>query len=89
MKIKIRKNEALFSQEGLHILDEKGIAVLAQEDIECDIAEEHFERVKQIVIAQRLRYGLDENRDVPVVEEPAIEESIIEKPNDQNNDTLN
>ena len=80
MKIKIRKNEALFSQEGLHILDEKGIAILAQEDTECDIAEEHVERVKQIVIAQRLRYGLDENGDVPVAKELVAEEPVAEEP---------
>jgi hypothetical protein len=75
MKIKIKKNECLFSEEGLHICDQNGIALTASEDTECEIAEEHFERVKQLVISHRLRYGFDEDGNIPQPkEEPVAEE---------------
>jgi hypothetical protein len=72
MKIKIKKDECLFSEAGLHICDQNGIALVATEDTECEIADEHYERVKQLIIEHRLRYGFDENGDIP--EQKAKEE---------------
>lgn len=70
MNIKILKDEYLFSNEGLHICDENGIAIKATEDTDCDVADEHFERVKELVISGRILKGLDENGDpVPLPSE--------------------
>jgi hypothetical protein len=74
MKIKILKGEHLFLKNGTHICDEKGIAQRAQEDVECDISFSHTARVKEIIKADRLNRGLDENGipiPEPVIEEPS------------------
>jgi hypothetical protein len=59
--MKILKGEELFNELGLHILDSKGIAIIAEEDIECDILPEHLDRVMEIVISNRLAKGLDKD----------------------------
>ena len=79
--MKILKGEELFNQDGLHILDAKGIAIKAEEDTECEIHPDHLERVRSIVIAKRLAKGLDEQGNEIKKEEP----SIIEEPKE---DTL-
>lgn len=74
MKLKILKGEALFSEQGLHILGSDDVAVIASEDTECEIAEEHFERVKGIVISNRLKYGFDEYGNIPQPEEILVQQ---------------
>jgi hypothetical protein len=80
--MKILKGEYLFSKEGLHILDSKGIAILAEEDTECEILPEHIERVRHIVIGSRLIRGLDEDGNEIKVEEP-----IQEQPEQEESET--
>jgi hypothetical protein len=80
--MKILKGEELFNQDGLHILDERGFAICAEQDIDCNIASEHLARVSQIVIANRLAKGLDEDGNEIKKEEPKQEE-IIEEPIEQ------
>lgn len=53
MKILIKKDEYLFTANGLHIIDEKGFAVKANEDVEIEIAEEYFEKVVALLEAER------------------------------------
>lgn len=65
MKLKILKGEALFSEQGLHIIGSDDVAIIASEDTECEIAEEHFEQVKGIVVSNRLKYGFDEDGNIP------------------------
>ena len=79
--MKILKGEHLFNKEGLHILDSKGIAVVAGQDTECDILPEHLDRVKQIVVNNRLAKGLDEDGNEIKKEEPKDE--IVEEPIEQ------
>lgn len=61
MRIKIFKDEHLFSEQGLHICDARGFATTAAEDTECEVSDEHAERVLNIIAADRKRRGLDEN----------------------------
>lgn len=84
MKIKILKDEYLFSEQGTHVLDEQGFAVLAQEDCECEVSDEQVERVSALLKAERNFKGLDENGN-PIPEQPQPEELpdpslIIETP---------
>jgi len=74
MKLTIKKGEELFSEQGFHILGSDDIAIVASEDTECEIAEEHFERVKEIVVSKRLKYGFDEYGNIPA---PALEEVLV------------
>lgn len=59
MKIKILKDEYLFSEQGAHVLDARGIAIRASDDIEVEVLDEHVERVKDILTQGRLIRGLD------------------------------
>lgn len=76
--MKILKGEHLFSKDGLHILDDKGIAIRAEQDTECEILPEQLDRVKQIVFNDRLAKGLDENGNEIKKEQPQQEEIIQE-----------
>jgi len=67
--MKILKGENLFSKFGTHVLDEKGIAIQASEDTECNILPEHLDRVKFIVEQNRKKRGLDAEGH-PIVEDP-------------------
>jgi hypothetical protein len=72
MKIKILKGEYLFSENGTHICDNLGFAKIADEDVECEINEEHFDRVQDLITSDRLFRGLDaEGNKIP---EPQPEE---------------
>jgi hypothetical protein len=73
--MKIRKGEELFNEQGLHILNSKGIAIVAEQDTECDILPEHLDRVKQIIVSNRLAKGLDEEGN-EIKKEEIIEEPI-------------
>lgn len=76
MKIKILKDEYLFSEQGTHVCDKHGFAIKASEDVECEVNEEHAERVKALLKASRLNAGLDEEGN-PI---PASEPVVIEQP---------
>jgi len=79
--MKILKDEHLFDKNGLHILDDKGIATRATEDVECEVDEQHLERVKAIVIKDRAHRGLDAEGNALVEEllETVSEQQITEE----------
>lgn len=75
MLIKILKGEELFSEQGTHICNEQGIAIVASEDIDCEV-NERIDIVRELLKASRLNRGLDENGDpipVEIPQQPVIE----------------
>lgn len=70
MKIKILKNEYLFSTEGCHICDENGFATTSQEDCEIDVEDSQVERVLSAIKTDREKRGLDENGNIVVISIP-------------------
>lgn len=78
MKIKILKDEHLFSNEGTHICDGRGFAIKASEDQYCDVSEEHVDRVRQLLAVNRVMRGLDADGN-EIIMEPLVAENIIEK----------
>jgi len=78
MKMMIKKGEYIFSEQGTHVCDESGIAIRAEADVECEINEEHYPRVSDLVSADRLHRGLDINGNEIVAPEPQPE-PIIEQ----------
>lgn len=79
MKIKILKDEYLFSEQGTHVCDEHGFAIKASENVECEVNEEHAERVKALLKENRLNAGLDEEGNLIPAPEPIapIEEPVV------------
>lgn len=75
MKIKILKDEYLFSEVGTHICDEKGFAIKASEDTECEVEDSHVERVQALLTVDRANRGLDSNGNV-VEPKEAVEEKV-------------
>lgn len=76
MKILIKQGEYLWNENGTHILDEKGFAITTLEDVEVDIAPEHYNRVLEIVESERaLISALEENINKEQLEEESEEES--------------
>jgi hypothetical protein len=79
MIIKILKGEYLFSPQGTHVCDEKGFATIAEVDTECNIDEEHYQRVRDVVVADREFRGLDsEGNVIPEIINVSEEEEIPE-----------
>lgn len=68
MIIKILKGENLFDDNGLHICDENGFAIVASEDCEIDVSN-RVDIVKKLLKDSRELMGLDENG-VPFPIEP-------------------
>lgn len=77
MKITIKKGEYIFSEQGTHVCDESGIAIKAEADIDCEISEEHYSRVSDLVSANRLHRGLDINGNEIVAQNSGIVEEPI------------
>jgi hypothetical protein len=77
MKIKILKDEYVFSAEGFHICDENGFAKTAQEDCEIEIEDPQSNRVLEIIKKDREKRGLDENGNT------IITSSLEDTPNTQ------
>jgi hypothetical protein len=61
MKIKILPGEYLFSEQGLHVLDESGFAKIATEETEVEVNDE-----SQLEVIKAYH---DEKRKLPVVED--------------------
>jgi hypothetical protein len=61
MKIKILKGENIFNEDGNHVCDEKGFAIKADKDVECEINEDNFLKVKSIIAEDRKFRGLNED----------------------------
>lgn len=77
MKIKILKGEYLFNEEGTHICDSSGFARIAEEDVDCEINDEHFERVQNLVVSDRQFRGLDADGNPIIIESVVSENSIV------------
>lgn len=78
MKIKILKDEYLFSQDGCHICDSSGFAVKAQDDQDCEVNEQHSDRVISLLSQDRSMRGLMPDGSLPVVEELKVPQDIID-----------
>lgn len=76
MKIQILKGEYLFCEQGTHVCDENGFAKIAEEDTECEISDEHYERVRNLVVSDREFRGLDANG-IPLSIEPDVPENSV------------
>lgn len=77
MLIKILKGEQIFSEQGVHVCDERGFAIVASEDTDCEVTD-RIEIVKQILKDQRAMRGLDEDGNpIPPPEEPSIPNEIV------------
>ncbi len=72
MLIKILKGEEIFSEQGLHICDDNGIAIITSEDTECEV-NERVDFVQQLLTEKRLNRGLDKDGNPIVIEEPQPE----------------
>lgn len=76
MKIKILKGEYLFSELGTHVIDDKGFALKAEEDCECEVLE-RVDFVKNIIVTDRFFKGLDEEGNpIPPPASPGSDEEI-------------
>ncbi len=82
MLIKILKGEELFSKQGTHICDSKGIALVATEDTECEV-DDRIDMVKSILKQKRLDRNLDEEGNPIVAKEEKTPEQEILPPSDQ------
>ena len=79
MKILIKQGECLWSEIGTHVIDEKGFAKTADQDVEVDILPEHYDRVLSIVEAERAVKALP-------VEEP--QEEVVEENEQEQEETV-
>lgn len=66
MIIVIRPGETLWTPEGYHLLDVRGIAAIATEVTEIDIAAERYDAVLEIVKGNRAIQGLDPDTGLPL-----------------------
>lgn len=85
MKIKILKDEYIFSKIGLHVCDENGFAIRAKEDTTCDVLKEHADRVKEILALERSNRGLDADGNAIIATPAQEEQPIALNSPDQNN----
>jgi hypothetical protein len=61
LKITLQPNDHLWSPQGLHVLDSKGIAIVCQEEIEVEfLSQEILDRVMPIIEARRVDYTVVE-----------------------------
>lgn len=75
MKIKILKDEYLFNEQGLHIIDENGFAIKATEDTECEVSE-RADFILELLKVERNNRGLDENGDPIPPPQPEVPEEV-------------
>jgi hypothetical protein len=61
LKITLQPNDHLWSPEGFHVLDSKGIAIICQEEIEVEfLSQEILDRVMPIIESRRVEYTVVE-----------------------------
>ncbi len=60
MLIKILKGEQIFSEHGTHVCDDNGFAIIASQDMECEV-NNRIETVIEILKEQRAIRGLDQD----------------------------
>ncbi len=78
MKIKILKDEYIFSSRGTHICDDKGFAIQAQEDQELSIDDDCSEKVASLLSQERAMRGLMPDGSEPVIEELKVPKDLID-----------
>lgn len=78
MKIKILKGEYLFNQDGCHICDSSGFAMKAQDDQECEVAEQHSDKVISLLSQDRALKGLLPDGSLPIIEEPKVPQELLD-----------
>lgn len=72
MKLILKKGEYKWSAEGTHICDERGFAIVCEEDCEVEIPQpELFERASKTVAEDRKLRGVAPSFSIPATEEPA------------------
>jgi hypothetical protein len=80
MKILILKDEYILNNKGHHICDDRGFAIKAEEDIECEVEDSFFSAVQDRIIEERAIRGLDaDGNPIPVEEEPQEEPQELEE----------
>lgn len=80
-KILIYKGEHLFSNKGVHVLDERGFAKLADMDLECEVEDDHYDRVSLLLEESRNLKLQEESKFKPQTEqaEQTSESSLLEE----------
>ncbi len=73
MKLQLYKNEYLWSKEGIHVCGQHGFAMRAEEDMEVEIDDEHYDRVLAIVEAERAQNAPAQEVPVEPSQEPSAE----------------
>lgn len=56
----VKKGEPLWSEQGTHILDENGFAILAQEDTECNVPDDKFELIFAVIEHNRQKQEIEQ-----------------------------
>lgn len=76
MKLLLKKGEYKWSTEGTHICDERGFAIVCEEDCEVEIPESaNFERAFRIVAEDRKLRGVSPSFSIPAAAESSSTES--------------
>ena len=69
LKITLQPNDHLWSPQGTHVLDSKGIAIICQEEIEVEfLSQEILDRVMPIIEARRIEYTVVEPEVIPEIQ---------------------
>lgn len=80
-KILIKAGEPLWTEQGTHLLDENGFAVVAQEDTICQVPDEKLELISSIIEHNRPRQQEFQEEqpssDQPEPIEPPTEEELL------------
>lgn len=79
MKIKILKDEYLFSNRGTHMCDNKGFAIRAQEDQELTVDDDCSENVASLLSQERAMRGLMPDGSESVIEEPKVPKDLMDE----------
>lgn len=79
MQVTLKSGDNLWSEEGTHICDERGMAIVVTEDTTVDIADEAYANAWQVIQSWRETRGVSypDSEPLPVVE-PVVEPVVIE-----------
>jgi hypothetical protein len=69
LKITLQPNDHLWSPQGFHVLDSKGIAIICEEETEVEfLSQEILDRVMPIIEARRVEYTVVEPEVIPEIQ---------------------
>ena len=81
MKLILKKGEYKWSSDGVHVCDERGFAVVCEEDCEVEIPHpENFERASKVVAEDRKIRGVVPTFSIPAAPSPEPEAVPAEEP---------